>query len=373
VPRTPTDIPETPYTAYTPSERSLLIETESTYYTESTPREILNSFLVARDISPIRNQLTAPWDEASERTKRRYSRKAKQVVFAALDEIAPESSDKLFSILQLTDQEEDNVDKSLIEALVECYNNSNHWSTRRQILSIMADKISYSSLKDWIPGLSRYRFNVARQHILLHGRGSPVAVTKSVRMYIPLEKLDHFLSFITSGQVVLDLPFGEKTLKLSNSATVTVPNVVRTLIPEQVVQQYITYCKETSFAPMSRSSLCRVLTVCSASVIKSLQGLDYFSADGAQAFDDIEELVQKLGDEYNKGHTWAKNMVSKLKMAKRYLKSDYKVCEAWVVYNSERGGRYSKKYLVVFDICLIYFYFYVKYMNLSTGYSLPVE
>jgi hypothetical protein len=150
-------------------------------------------------------------------------------------------------------------------------------------------------------------------------------------MYIPLEKLDHFLSFITSGQVVLDLPFGEKTLKLSNSATVTVPNVVRTLIPEQVVQQYITYCKETSFAPMSRSSLCRVLTVCSASVRKSLQGLDYFSADGAQAFDDIEELVQKLGDEYNKGHTWAKNMVSKLKMAKRYLKSDYKVCEAWVV------------------------------------------
>jgi hypothetical protein len=101
----------------------LLTETESTYYIESTPREILNSFLVARDISPIRHQLTAPWDEASERTKRRYSRKAKQVVFAALEEIAPESSDKLFSILQLTDQEEDNVDKSLIEALVECYNN----------------------------------------------------------------------------------------------------------------------------------------------------------------------------------------------------------------------------------------------------------
>jgi hypothetical protein len=27
---------------------------------------------------------------------------------------------------------------------------------------------------------------------------------------------------------------------------VTVPNVVRTLIPEQLVQQYITYCKETT-------------------------------------------------------------------------------------------------------------------------------
>ena len=102
-------------------------------------------------------------------------------------------------------------------------------------------------------------------------------------MYVSPEKLDHFLTFITSGQVIQDLPFGEKTLKLSSGTKVTVPNVVRTLIPEQVVQQYTTYCKETSFVPMSRSSLCRVLSVCSASVRKSLQGLDYFSADGAES------------------------------------------------------------------------------------------
>ena len=41
-----------------------------------------------------------------------------------------------------------------------------------------------------------------------------------------------------------DLPFGEKTLKLSSNAENKVPNVVRSLIPEQIVLQYLGYCKD---------------------------------------------------------------------------------------------------------------------------------
>lgn len=309
-----------------PSECSPLTETED--YSEQIPRDILNSFLAARDISPIRFQLTTPWNEASQRTKRRHVRKAKQVVLAALEEIAPGSPEMLLSSVQSLGEEDENVDKSLMEALVECFNNASHWSTRRQILSIMSDKVSFSALKKWIPGLTRYRFNVARHHTLLHGRGSPVAITKCARIRVSVEKLDHFLTFITSGQVIQDLPFGEKTLKLSDNTKITIPNVVRTLIPEQVVQQYHSYCQETGFEPMSRSSLCRVLKVCSASVRKSLKGLDYFSSDGAKAFDEMEEVVEKLGDEYEQGHSWAKNLICKLKTAKRYLKSDFKVCKS---------------------------------------------
>ena len=306
-----------------PSECSPLTETED--YSEQIPRDILNSFLAARDISPIRFQLVTPWDEASQRTKRRHVRKAKQVVLSALEEISPGSPEMLLSSVQSSGEEDENVDESLVEALVECFNNASHWSTRRQILSIMSDKVSFSALKKWIPGLTRYRFNVARHHTLLHGRGSPVSITKCARIRVSTEKLDHFLTFITSGQVIQDLPFGEKTLKLSGNTKITIPNVVRTLIPEQVVQQYQSYCQETGFEPMSGSSLCRVLNVCSASVRKSLQGLDYFSSDGAKAFDDMEEVVEKLGDEYGQGHSWAKNLIWKLKTAKRYLKSDFKV------------------------------------------------
>ena len=122
-----------------------------------------------------------------------------------------------------------------------------------------------------------------------------------------------------------DLPFGEKTLKLSSSSQVRIPNVVRSSIPEHIVQQYQNYCREDNFDPMSRSTLCRVLNVCSASVRKSLHGLDYFSADGGKAFDDIQAIVEKFGDTYGKGLSWGKEQTNKLKIAKSYLKGDYKV------------------------------------------------
>ncbi|XP_028517294.1 uncharacterized protein LOC114575856 [Exaiptasia diaphana] len=214
--------PETPLSMYT------LPQSETEDKTELTDtRQLLNNFLKAREVSPIRHQLTTPWDDVSKRTKRRYVHKAKRVVLTALEELAPSGSKALLSAVRASSDEEDYyVDKSLMEALVECYNNAGDWSTRRQILSIMADKLPYLSLKKWIPGLSRYRFSVARHHILLHGRGSVVPTTKSPRMYVSPQKLDHFLTFITSGHVIQDLPFGEKTLKLSSGAEVVVPNVV---------------------------------------------------------------------------------------------------------------------------------------------------
>lgn len=290
-----------------------------------SPREKLNEFLASRDISPIRHSLGTPWGEASERTKRFYTRKARQAVNACLNEIAPDESEMLFTSLIKYKYEESDVDSSLMECLTECYNNADHWSTRRQILSIMVDKVSFKDLQRWLPNLSRYRFNIARHHLLLHGRGSKVPSGKMSRMYIAPEKLDHFVAFITSTNIVQDLPFGEKILKLSSHAEIKVPNVVRSLIPEHIVLQYISYCSDTGFTPMSRSTLCKVLKVCSASTRKSLQGLDYVSAAGAKAFEELEEVVEKLGDVYGKGLTWAKQQKEKLQIAKRYLKGDYKV------------------------------------------------
>jgi hypothetical protein len=70
----------------------------------------------------------------------------------------------LLQSVQSTAEEDGSVDKTLLESLVECYNNANH-------------------------GLTKYRFNVARHHTLLHGRGSPVAIGKATRVHISTVKL----------------------------------------------------------------------------------------------------------------------------------------------------------------------------------------
>lgn len=91
-----------------------------------------------------------------------------------------------------------------------------------------------------------------------------------------------------------DLPFGQKHLKLSSGNIIKVPNVIRLMIPQRVVQQYTQYCTETGFTPFSDSTMLRVLAECSASVRKSLQGLDYFAAEGARAFDDIAVMICEI-------------------------------------------------------------------------------
>jgi len=143
-------------------------------------------------------------------------------------------------------------------------------------------------------------------------------------MRIEPAKVEHFISFITSPHVIQDVPCGEKLLKLSTGETIRIPNVIRTMVPERIVQQYQQYCCETNFKSMSKSTLHRILAVCSASVRKSLQGLDNFSAEGSQAFDDLAKLADKLAD-CGKPQEWARDIKQQLRSSKQYLKGDFKV------------------------------------------------
>ena len=76
---------------------------------------------------------------------------------------------------------------------------------------------------------------------------------------------------------------------------------------------------------MARSRLLAILNVCSSSPRNSLQGLDYFTAQGAKAFEDLEGVVEEIGEKCGKGSLWVKEKKEQLKSAKRYLKGYYKV------------------------------------------------
>ncbi|XP_068728060.1 uncharacterized protein [Montipora capricornis] len=96
------------------------------------------------------------------------------------------------------------------------------------------------------------------------------------------------------------------------------------MIPQRIARQYAQYCHETGFKPFSERTMLRVLEKCKASVRKSLQGLDHVAADGACAFEDLENLVRRHG-ELGLGKKWELQYVELLKGSKLYLKSDFKV------------------------------------------------
>ena len=230
--------------------------------------------------------LTSPWEQTRPRSKRRHLKQAGEAIGNVLNILAPGEADKLWIELQQSNIvnkclgiDLDQVQSEIINGLVECYHNAATWDTKRQILSIMADKLTVPQLQSLIPGLSPHKVSIARKHAMEHGRGMPVSPQHTPRMKLDIQKLDHFLTFITSGHVVQDLPFGEKILKLSTGETLRVPNVIRTMIPERIILQYEQYCIETGFTPIRRTTLRMILMECSASIRKSLQGLDYYAVE----------------------------------------------------------------------------------------------
>lgn len=295
------------------------------------PREKLNEYLVSDGIAPI-TQPWLEWEKASDRTKQRYTSRTVEIVSSVLHTISPNDAGSLWQAIVSSDamnkalglEELSQTSKDYLEALAEAYGNANSWETRRQILSIMAGLASYKAISVFIPGLSRYRYTIANLHRLQFGRGAPLTYQPLVRVRVERQQLDHFLSFITSPHLVQDLPFGQKMLKLSSGKTIEVPNVIRTLIPQRIARQYRQYCDETGFKSFSERTMLRILAECKASVRKSLQGLDYFAAEGARAFEDLDTLVHQL-NELSLGKESEAYDTQSLKAAKLYLKGDFKV------------------------------------------------
>ena len=188
----------------------------------------------------------------------------------------------------------------------------------------MGDQTSFKGLQSYIPGLTEYRFKMARQHSLHSWRGAEIACVKSPRMRVERKQLDHCLTYITSPRVIQDLPFGQRYLRLSYGEILETPNVIRTMIPNRLVKQYQAYCEETNFTPFSPATMLRVLSACAATVRKSLQGLDYIVADGTKGLGDLLFIMERLKDKGLDGET-AKGWDVSLKEGKQYLKADYKV------------------------------------------------
>lgn len=84
------------------------------------------------------------------------------------------------------------------------------------------------------------------------------------------------------------------------------------------------YCEENNFVPLGERTALRILDECSASVRKSLQGLDNFAADGGKAFDDLLSLLETLSP-LGCSEDSISYLKEALKAGKLYLKGDYKV------------------------------------------------
>ena len=144
------------------------------------------------------------------------------------------------------------------------------------------------------------------------------------RVRIDMTKVDHFVEFINRTYFYQDVSYRTKFLKLDSGEIIEMPNVVRTVTWCTVISQYIQFCREEKFEPLSHTTLLKILEVRRASQRKSLQGFDNTAADGSVGFQKIEMIVDDL-EKGGMNRQWCPEVKERLKSAKLYLKTNYRV------------------------------------------------
>ena len=285
--------------------------------------------------SPIVSTLNTSWDDVSVTQQQYYQRKVREVLQAVLSVVVPGQEERMWSCLR-EEQEVPNVgneppakrkrlDTGLVETLISAHNDAENWQTKRQILSLFVNDFSKTVLQEMIPGLSKWRIDQARRHAIDVGEGQPVVETSIFRTRLDPVKTDHFIDYISRPCFLQDVAYGTRKLKLDSGGHAVIPAVIRTLIPSRIIAQYVAYCKDIRFEPASERALFRILEVCSASMQKSLHGLDYITTEGVQGFECLENIVGTLRNEQAVSLSWEKESRQQLSDAKRYLKADYKL------------------------------------------------
>ena len=196
-------------------------------------------------------------------TTRYYKRKALETCEAVMHCIAPGQSDALLALVKGDDTSPipSSKDSELINRLIMLYEESDSWSTKREILSLFAQDYTKSQLITMVPGLSKWCTDEARKYAALVGPGKPLDVPRVRRKKLDPVKVDHFIDFVSSPNYLQDVAYGTRTINLTNGEAFEMPNVVRNVTSSGLVNLYFSFCQKINFEPLARSTLFGILKV----------------------------------------------------------------------------------------------------------------
>ena len=296
------DIQTTPHKlrdpSWTPGQWSAeKVCSESQHENFKMLNEIMDKISLGK-FQPLKVPLTKSWTVATSNEKENCLKTAEMSCRLVCGVIAPNDPDKLYEALVTATEKRSSHD---ILTLTTAYKNAPTKNLKIQILSLYVLNYSTEELKklhEPFEKLSDRQIKKARLQTKISGPGLPLKKAISHRVRIDMVKLDHFLTFVDRPYFYQDVAYGQRTLKLDSGERLAMPNIIRTVTRSTMIAQYLVFCEDDGFQPLSRATMYRVLKVREASQRKSLQGLDNVSADGAESFQRITRIVEELEEEY---------------------------------------------------------------------------
>jgi len=248
-----------------------------------------------------------------------------------LEEYQPDTINILFEILNLHLLEKEFLPKQKLDIenfkkfnkqLILAYNFAPNNRMRAQILSIIVSSDFKHSIIQTVLGATDYQIRIAKKHSSKVGPGGILEKKMITREKIKPQVLSYFLEYLEGEDLLHDVAYGTRTLK-TVLGKIVIPEGVRQTSNSNLIRMYHDHCQEQGMEYLSRTTCFKILNKCSASFRTSLKGLDSYKAEGLEAFDKLEEIVEalesvKIGQERS---SYLKNLIE---TCRNYLKYKFR-------------------------------------------------
>lgn len=215
----------------------------------------LNDFLSSVRLQEFSEKERKTWQSYTFKTRNTYKERFDEIMKLIIGILFPNDVDEVIEDIKCSKQlnEENRTGHTEYKDIVTSYRKAESWQQGRQVLSVLASRMSFKDLLSLLPEVTSHRYYAALSHSKKIGPALPIPEKKLHRQKLDPERLDSFLDFITSSHVVRDLPFGEKKLKFSDGTVHNLPNVVRCMGSADIIQQYKAYCQENEILLLGKA------------------------------------------------------------------------------------------------------------------------
>ena len=280
--------------------------------------ELVKTLCSEFSMTPVKHRfgITKPLEDMSSTQLSYLKRKREEFVSKAAtffdSVVTPGQSSS--DIAKVLDQDDGSNISNDLQSLVDCYNESDSFGKIAILSTVNHDSYTKEELMN-IFGCSRYSIDKARA---LRANKAGVRKPENVtfkRTRLNEDKVEHFISFLFSSGLMQDVAYGSTTIKFDCGDVQSIPHAILQSKYSHLIQYYQAVCLEMDYAPLSESSLWRILRAIKPSQRKSLAGLDDITADGMNGFETIRTVLSDL--------KCRRDLLDDLEKSKRYLKMVY--------------------------------------------------
>jgi hypothetical protein len=168
------------YTIYTPSIISS--SSHSVYQLNEDPdlqydqKDNFKQFLINNGFQG-RVQMTKSYHKMRKKSQQNFLQQIKRILLFILQILVPNDFNQVWKDLIESEIEETNQNYKLdgkfgivLGCIADAYNNTNHWSTRRQILSVVAQDVPLYIVQQFIPDVTLWKFKKAKEQAVVNGK-----------------------------------------------------------------------------------------------------------------------------------------------------------------------------------------------------------